>query len=55
MTSTTLLLLSILVPCIGGLTLTLVGRMPNLREAVTLVTAVALFLLVLQITETVDE
>ncbi|HUG99610.1 MAG TPA: monovalent cation/H+ antiporter subunit D family protein [Gammaproteobacteria bacterium] len=40
---------AILVPLLGALLIVLAGRWPNLRETVTLVTAVALFAIVLRI------
>lgn len=43
----TAMLVAVLLPMAGAVLLTLVGRSPNLRETVTLVTAVALFVTVL--------
>lgn len=43
MTITDLMLLTLVIPIIGALLIVLVGRWPNLRESVTLVTALALF------------
>lgn len=42
MSATTLLLASLLIPALGALLILLAGKWPNLREAVTLVTAIAL-------------
>lgn len=47
----TLVILSILVPLSGALLVVACGRWPNLREAVTLITASVLFTLVLAITD----
>jgi multicomponent Na+:H+ antiporter subunit D len=47
MTAETAILAALLVPAIGALFISLTGSRPNLRETVTLVTAVALFCLVL--------
>jgi len=47
--ASTALEIAILVPLVGALLIVLAGRWPNLREAVTLVTAVALFGVVLRI------
>ncbi len=47
----TLISLSILVPFIGAILVIITGKTPNLREAVTLTTAVILFTLVLAITD----
>jgi multicomponent Na+:H+ antiporter subunit D len=47
--ASTALEIAILVPLIGALLIVLAGRWPNLREAVTLVTAVTLFGVVLRI------
>ena len=46
MNTTLAIQLAITVPIAGALLLTLVGRYPNLREAVTLITAVSLFIIV---------
>lgn len=46
-----LIALSILVPFVGALLVVATGRWPNLRETVTLVTAVVLFTIVLSITD----
>ena len=46
-----LITLSILVPLIGALLVIVTGKIPNLREAVTLVTATMLFSIVLAITD----
>ena len=46
-----LITLSILVPLIGALLVIVTGKIPNLREAVTLVTATILFSIVLAITD----
>lgn len=46
-----LITLSILVPFVGALLVVATGRWPNLRETVTLVTAVVLFTIVLAITD----
>ena len=46
-----LIALSILVPFVGALLVVATGRWPNLREAVTLTTAVVLFSIVLAITD----
>ena len=46
-----LIALSILVPFVGALLVVATGRWPNLRETVTLVTAVVLFTIVLAITD----
>jgi multicomponent Na+:H+ antiporter subunit D len=43
------MLLTVLVPALGAVLITLAGRWPNLREGVTLATAAALFLLVLRV------
>ncbi|MDJ0942017.1 MAG: monovalent cation/H+ antiporter subunit D family protein [Kiloniellales bacterium] len=43
MTAETKILLALLVPSLGALLISLSGRRPNLREAVTLITAVLLF------------
>ncbi len=57
MTAITALQLALLVPLIGALLIALCGRWPDVREAVTLTTAVTLFLVVLQVLEgiTLDE
>jgi len=47
--ASTALEIAILVPLVGALLIVLTGKRPNLREAVTLVTAVALFAVVLRI------
>jgi multicomponent Na+:H+ antiporter subunit D len=47
--ASTALEIAILVPLVGALLIVLAGRWPNLREAVTLVTAVTLFGVVLRI------
>lgn len=47
MTDATLLLLTLAVPFVGTVLIGLMGRNPNLREAVTLTTAVILFAIVL--------
>jgi len=44
MTAESLVLLSLVIPWIGAVLIALTGRHPNLRETVTLVTSVALFL-----------
>jgi multicomponent Na+:H+ antiporter subunit D len=49
MSAITLIELSVLVPLIGALLISLLGRFPNLREAVTLITAVVLLMIVVQI------
>ena len=46
-----LITLSIIVPFIGALLVIATGKMPNLREAITLTTAVILFSIVLAITD----
>jgi len=46
-----LISLSIVVPLVGALLVILTGKVPNLREAVTLITATILFSLVLAITD----
>ncbi len=46
MTSETLALLTLVIPSIGAVLIALTGRYPNLRETVTLVTAIALALVV---------
>ncbi|MBM3496604.1 MAG: monovalent cation/H+ antiporter subunit D family protein, partial [Armatimonadetes bacterium] len=46
MTGDALVLLALAVPVIGGVAISLSGRRPNLREAITLTTSGALFLLV---------
>lgn len=46
-----LIVLSILLPFIGALLVIATGKFPNLREAVTLITATVLFTLVLAITD----
>jgi multicomponent Na+:H+ antiporter subunit D len=46
-----LISLAILVPLIGALLVVITGKAPNLRESVTLVTAVTLFTIVLAITD----
>jgi multicomponent Na+:H+ antiporter subunit D len=53
MSHSTTIIASLLVPLIGMLGLVLVGRWPNIREAVTLVTATCLFLLVASLWEPV--
>lgn len=45
----TAMLIAVLLPMAGAVLLVLVGRWPNLREAVTLTTAVALFITVLHL------
>lgn len=49
MTAATALQLSLLVPLVGALLIALAGRWPNLRETVTLATAVTLFGVVISI------
>jgi multicomponent Na+:H+ antiporter subunit D len=49
LTAATALQLTLLVPLIGALLITLTGRWPNLRETATLLTAITLFALVLRI------
>ena len=49
MSATTAMPLAILVPLLGALLIALAGRWPNLREAVTLIAAVVLFAVVLQV------
>lgn len=49
MTPETTLLLTLAVPLVGSLLIALTGRFPNLREGVTLVTAAAVFGLVLRL------
>lgn len=46
MTAETLVLLSVILPAVGGLLIVLTGRSPNVREGVTLVTAGALLAVV---------
>ena len=46
-----LITLSIIVPLIGALLVVATGKIPNLREAVTLITATILFSIVLAITD----
>lgn len=48
-----LITLSILVPLLGALLVVVTGKIPNLREAVTLTTAAVLFTIVLAITDLV--
>lgn len=50
-----LIALSIIIPFIGALLVIATGKSPNLREAVTLVTAATLFTIVLAITDLVFE
>ena len=45
-----LICLSILVPLVGALLVVATGKSPNLREAITLITALVLFSIVLAIT-----
>lgn len=49
LSASTALEIAVLVPLVGALLIVLAGRWPNLREAVTLVTAVTLFGVVLRI------
>jgi len=49
----TLIWLSLLVPALGAMGIALAGRVPNLREAVTLATATTLFAIVMQLMEAV--
>lgn len=49
LTATTAIQLSLLVPVAGALLIGLAGKWPNLRETVTLMTAITLFLLVIQV------
>jgi multicomponent Na+:H+ antiporter subunit D len=49
------ILLALLIPTIGAILIALTGRNNNLREGVTLVTAVLLFLNVLQLLPLVRE
>ncbi len=53
MSADTAILAALATPLIGGLLILLTGSIPNLREAVTLVTAAVLFLIVASITPTV--
>ncbi len=48
-TPETAILLALLIPALGAVGIDLAGRWPNVREAVTLITSVALFLVVLSI------
>ncbi|MDV7338794.1 monovalent cation/H+ antiporter subunit D family protein [Terasakiella sp. A23] len=43
------IILSMVIPAVGGVLIALTGKIPNLRESVTLITAVALFLNVLSL------
>lgn len=54
MTALTAMQLTLVIPLIGGLLIALCGRWPNLRETVTLVTAVVLFYLVIQVFTAVE-
>ena len=47
----TLITLSILVPLMGAFLVLITGKTPNLREAVTLITSIALFSIVVAITD----
>ena len=49
MSATNAVLLSMLIPLVGAVLIGLTGKRPNLREAVTIVTSVLLFLTVLQV------
>ena len=47
------LALTLLIPSLGGIGIAVLGRSPNTREAVTLVTAITLFLLVISLLQEV--
>ena len=49
MSPTAAIIAALLIPTIGACLIALAGRWPNLREAVTLITAVLLFAAVVQI------
>lgn len=49
MTANTALLLTLIVPLLGSVLIGLTGRWPNLRETVTLITAISLFALVIRV------
>lgn len=49
MTANTALILTLLIPLLGSVLIALAGRWPNLRETVTMVTAVALFAAVIRV------
>ena len=49
MTANTALLLTLVVPLLGAVLIALAGRWPNLRETVTMVTALTLFGLVIRV------
>ena len=49
MTANTALILALLTPLLGALMIGLTGRWPNLRETVTIITAVSLFALVIRV------
>lgn len=53
MSAAELLILTLLLPAMGAVGIALVGRRPNLRETVTLVTSIALFAIVLSLLERV--
>ena len=46
MSSETTILAAVLVPLVGAILIVLIGRTPNLREIVTLITSVITFLIV---------
>jgi len=48
-TANTALLLTLIVPLLGSVLIGLTGRWPNLRETVTLITAISLFALVIRV------
>ena len=49
MSAPDLMLLALVIPLIGAVTIVLFGKIPNLREAATLVTAVSLFAVALSL------
>ena len=49
LTGSTAIQLALLIPLIGALLIVVAGRWPNLRETVTLLTAIALFLVVIRV------
>ncbi|MEX2334088.1 MAG: proton-conducting transporter membrane subunit, partial [Pseudohongiella sp.] len=49
MTANTALILTLLTPLLGSVLIGLTGRWPNLRETITMVTAVSLFALVIRV------
>ena len=53
MSPTDAIIAALLVPTVGALLISLTGRWPNLRESITLTTAVLLFVMVLQIVPSV--